>query len=77
MNIKPTLRDITRIDVLAYIEGIRRIITDQRQFPFCNCINCRHFKEEIELCNLANSRPPASVIAYGCPSHEDIEEIPF
>lgn len=41
------------------------------------CLNCTHFFEKDELCrfNGTNQRPPARVIASGCPAHED--EIPF
>lgn len=40
------------------------------------CLTCQHFKEhEGELCGLAGQRPPARVIAYGCPQHQP--EPPF
>lgn len=43
-----------------------------------SCLNCHHFIEAKEGCKLANmQRPPARVIAYGCPSWEDKDEIPF
>lgn len=43
---------------------------------FRNCVNCYHFNEATEICALANGqRPPARVIANGCPKHSD--EIPF
>lgn len=75
-NSKPTLRDETRIDILAYIRGIERKITDAKQFPFRNCLNCQHFTV-MEICKLANQRPPAKVICYGCDLHDDIEGLPF
>jgi hypothetical protein len=37
------------------------------------CLNCDNFKNE--LCTLANQRPPAKIIVFGCDSHSD--EIPF
>lgn len=80
MNInsfKPTLRDTDRIDIVAYIRGIERIITNTKQFPFRNCLNCQQFAEATELCKRWNSRPPARVIAYGCEEHQDIEGVPF
>ena len=40
-----------------------------------NCLNCLHFDEDTEICSLGKSRPPARVIAEGCPSW-DID-IPF
>jgi hypothetical protein len=33
------------------------------------CINCAHFHEQTEICELAQARPPARVIAHGCPSY--------
>lgn len=47
---------------------------------FRTCINCTFWGENSsikeEVCTkYDNKRPPAKVIAYGCPSHED--EIPF
>lgn len=41
------------------------------------CLNCINFREDQELCKLANQRPPARVIAYGCKAWEDKDEIPF
>jgi len=77
MRFKPTLRDIERIDIIAYIDGIKRKLTDQRNYPFRNCLNCQQFEEAFENCKRWNTRPPARVIAFGCDNHEDIEEIPF
>lgn len=39
------------------------------------CINCDHFITINERCGLVNERPPARVIAFGCPKFE--EGIPF
>ena len=44
---------------------------------FQNCLNCKYFKEADEQCSLYKARPPAKIIAYGCDSHLDIEQIPF
>lgn len=37
------------------------------------CINCEHFNEMSEFCKLTvpASRPPARVIAFGCPAFKD------
>lgn len=40
------------------------------------CPTCSHFDEKLEMCKLVNLRPPAYVIAYGCPSWDD-SRIPF
>lgn len=39
------------------------------------CLTCEHFDEPAETCTLYQQRPPARVIAYGCPSWQD--EMPF
>jgi len=44
---------------------------------FKNCITCVNFDRKKELCKLANLRPPAEVIAYGCPQYISEDEIPF
>lgn len=35
------------------------------------CLNCTHFDEPREICNIACKRPPARVIACGCELHEE------
>lgn len=42
-----------------------------------SCLSCVTFREESEWCVKYNARPPARVIAYGCPGYFDEEEIPF
>ena len=43
-----------------------------------SCLNCDFFIEAPEICKKANQRPPARVIAFGCPGHENInDEVPF
>ncbi len=39
------------------------------------CVTCDNFHEPQERCTLAGTRPPASVIAYGC--EKWIDEVPF
>jgi hypothetical protein len=41
------------------------------------CLTCTLFNEKQELCNKWKSRPPARVIAYGCPDYFAEDEIPF
>ncbi len=74
---RPTLRDEHHIDIIAYIRGIERKITEERNYPYRNCLNCQHFVEGLENCKRWNMRPPARVIAYGCPDHLDVEGVPF
>lgn len=39
------------------------------------CVNCKQFNEDKELCLVCNppSRPPARVIAFGCPAFEEAD----
>lgn len=39
------------------------------------CLRCINFDEITERCTLANQRPPARVIAFGCPKFAP--DIPF
>lgn len=41
--------------------------------PRKSCLSCRWFEENTERCLLSNPmvRPPARVIAYGCPSWDN------
>jgi len=50
----------------------KRMIIDQ---VFRSCLNCEHFDSGLELCMLANARPPAQVIVYGCQKWE--ADVPF
>lgn len=40
-----------------------------------NCLNCEHFSPSREICTRWDQRPPAHIIARGCPDWE--QEIPF
>jgi hypothetical protein len=40
------------------------------------CIRCAHFNHELEMCKLCTKRPPAKVIALGCPQWQD-DLMPF
>lgn len=64
----------------ARIEAIR----NQLGSEWPSCINCTYFTDSIygpktgrELCTFkgVNMRPPAEIIAKGCPSFED--DVPF
>lgn len=39
------------------------------------CLTCDHFNEPQEQCTLYKQRPPAKIIAFGCPSY--VNEVPF
>lgn len=42
-----------------------------------SCISCLAFNEASEWCKTYGARPPARVIAFGCESYDDEDEIPF
>lgn len=75
---EPRLRKEAAIDLQCAITGaVWGQFNRTDIYPFQSCINCKHFTEATELCKLANMRPPARVICYGCPQYEDKQEIPF
>lgn len=69
----PILRDKVTVDLQSLFN--RLLYYDE--YPFKNCLNCTNFNLKTEICKLANQRPPAKVIVYGCPSHDDVGVIPF
>lgn len=54
-------------------EAISELIERARLYR--SCLTCEHFNEPTERCQLVHQRPPARVIAMGCPSY--LELIPF
>lgn len=58
----------------AVLEAVAKVL-DQAEGGFPSCVNCDHFTETTETCRLANARPPARTIAFGCPSF--LPEPPF
>lgn len=73
---KPKLRIDAYYDLQsALIAALEK--TNAQNSMFQSCINCLKFREKTEICSLANQRPPARVIAFGCPKWEDVDEIPF
>lgn len=42
-----------------------------------SCVSCLHWDTDKEFCTMYNSRPPAIVIAFGCKSYDDIDNVPF
>lgn len=52
-------------------KAIGQAVADGRS----TCVHCRHFREADELCLMADQRPPAKVIAFGCPAFDP--DIPF
>lgn len=66
-------RDFGLINFRHYLERFM----DPRELV-ASCITCEHFNHEMEGCKIAGGqRPPAKVIAFGCPSYKDNDDIPF
>lgn len=81
MSTKPSARErflplSTRNTLRAVLEDVVREAMDNVASLQRTCMNCRHFSELDERCELAGARPPAHVIAFGCPSF-DLDDIPF
>lgn len=76
MVVKPKLRIDAYYDIQCAIESALHKIANENHI-YRSCINCIHFREKTELCNLANQRPPARVIVFGCKEWMDKDQIPF
>lgn len=65
------------IDMLQ--SGVRGAITGimNNEKPTPSCLSCCRFKEATEICMQYNKRPPARVIAHGCPAYIDVLEVPY
>lgn len=59
------------IALQALGSDVARAVTDAME----TCLSCEHFDEPSETCALAQARPPARVIAHGCPSYS--AKVPF
>lgn len=72
----PKLRPDAYYDIQsALVEALEK--TCKQNGLLRSCCNCLKFDSLLEICKLANQKPPARVIAYGCPKWEDKDEIPF
>jgi hypothetical protein len=64
-------------DALAEINEVLRVLKGQIERALdrerTTCVNCIHFDSQHGVCNANNRlRPPAHIIAYGCPRHDTI-----
>ncbi len=75
----PQLRKIELRSYTPIGEAIASILLKanvNRSDIFPTCITCANFSHDAkELCKLVNMRPPARIIADGCPQY--VDEIPF
>ncbi len=58
---------------------VRSTRLEMHQSPCESCLTCQSFNEEHEVCMISVDkatntymRPPARVIAFGCPNYDDI-----
>lgn len=65
-----------RPDIHSDIYPVLKEVLSKTDYIYQGCINCENFNETLELCKLANQRPPAKVICFGCPKWE-FNGIPF
>lgn len=73
-DIKPTMREDKMYDMRNHLaDWLKAYHPDLMR----TCLTCLEFNEGGEFCRKYQARPPARVIAYGCPSYFCDEEIPF
>lgn len=72
---KPMLPVLNSIGANGYVARLTRQMHVSGLIH--SCLTCAHFEEGTETCNVVTPplRPPARVIAYGCPSWMD--PVPF
>ena len=67
-------------------DRIRDLLLKEISFRFAvgnsgclnNCLLCKHFVEHMEMCEKYGQRPPARIIAYGCPDYDASDPfVPF
>lgn len=70
---------ILRVNSQSVLDVVRQSIRDaiQRTDIFPSCLSCRHWDETAEICKKYSARPPAPIIANGCPEYDDFDDIPF
>ncbi len=72
--------ELEKEQLVKRLEAVSEALTAQTlnmvQQCLTTCIVCDHWNQGKEVCSLYNNqRPPAKVIAFGCPAFEN--EIPF
>jgi hypothetical protein len=71
--VKTALSDFRGLLVNEFAEFLNETMDDAGLL--CTCMNCHHFDEPSECCAFAGSRPPARVIAFGCPAFKEREQV--
>lgn len=67
-------RACSSVTVIKYSREYMRLLTDKlvKQGIVTTCLNCSNFKADSETCVLCHLRPPAKVIATGCPQWDPL-----
>ena len=74
----PIMRDENYADLYVGIKAaIDSVIKNPMSVPYKNCLNCEHWHNGKDLCELYNAKPPTEIIVYSCSSHKDNQDIPF
>lgn len=73
---KPKLRIDAFYDIRSKLLEALENVSEEFYIYRC-CLTCENFNEQLEICKLANQRPPVRVITFGCPKWYDKKEIPF
>lgn len=72
----PLIRDgLAEAVCQRIIQSMRSVLAGE--LPVSSCLSCVHFNEPNEICGRYNQRPPARVIANGCPEYIDYYDVPF
>ena len=58
--------------VIAVVEQFGRRLRAELELNRRTCLDCFNFQESTETCLLAGARPPARVLAFGCPQYDNV-----
>jgi hypothetical protein len=76
MKSLPTVIQEFRLELL----GVLQQVMEEAELT-STCLNCKRFDEATETCGQVHPpvRPPARVIAFGCPQfdEDDVDAVPF
>jgi hypothetical protein len=75
-NTDPRNLAAERLQIISHLSDIaKEAFVNELTKATRTCLNCEHFDEPNEQCNLYNQRPPARIIAFGCDSY--VDKVPF
>lgn len=70
---EPSKRESEAVMMREHVVKMQKAIIKQGMWQCCLC--CEFWQNKEELCGKVNARPPAIVIATGCPAF--LDDIPF